>query len=133
MTRSVTLTALALGLSLASMATAQPLVQARAHSGAGSALPPGADLVSGRIEGVVTDERGAPIAGAIFGLSHVPDQRINTVVATGPGGTVWTTDDGDSWSTLTGVTGFWAVDFASRETGWAVGTGGRILKISFGQ
>ena len=43
MTRSVTLTALALGLSLASTATAQPLVQARAHSGPSSAVP-GVDL-----------------------------------------------------------------------------------------
>lgn len=75
----------------------------------------------------------APIPGAIFGLSYVPDRRFKTVVATGPGGTVWTTNEGESWSTLAGVTGFWAVDFASREAGWAVGTGGRILKISFGK
>lgn len=53
------------------------------------------------------------------------------MVATGPGGTVWSTDEGESWSTLPGVTGFWAVAFASRDAGWAVGTEGRILKISF--
>jgi hypothetical protein len=29
------------------------------------------------------------------------------------------------------VTGYWAVAFASPEAGWLVGTGGRILKISF--
>ena len=32
---------------------------------------------------------------------------------------------------LTGVTGFWAVAFASPKAGWLVGTDGRILKISF--
>ena len=91
MTRSVTLTALALGLSLASTATAQPLVQARAHSGAGSAVP-GADLVSGRIEGVVTDERGAPIAGvavsalgpdALFGVTDQSGRFVFSAVPVG--------------------------------------------------
>jgi photosystem II stability/assembly factor-like uncharacterized protein len=72
----------------------------------------------------------APIPGAIFGLSYVPG-RNKTVVATGPGGTAWSPDEGDSWSTIPDVTGFWAVTFASRDAGWAVGTNGRILKISF--
>jgi photosystem II stability/assembly factor-like uncharacterized protein len=72
----------------------------------------------------------APIPGAIFGLSYVPG-RNKTVVATGPGGTVWSPDEGESWSTIPDVTGFWAVTFASRDAGWAVGTEGRILKISF--
>jgi len=30
-----------------------------------------------------------------------------------------------------GVTGFWAVAFATPKAGWLVGTDGRILKISF--
>jgi photosystem II stability/assembly factor-like uncharacterized protein len=74
----------------------------------------------------------APIPGAIFGLSYVPGRRGKTLVATGPGGTAWSSDEGESWSTIPDVTGFWAVDFASRDAGWAVGTTGRILKISFG-
>jgi photosystem II stability/assembly factor-like uncharacterized protein len=72
----------------------------------------------------------APIPGAIFGLSYVPG-RNKTIVATGPGGTAWSPDEGNSWSTIPDVTGFWAVTFASRDAGWAVGTEGRILKISF--
>jgi photosystem II stability/assembly factor-like uncharacterized protein len=72
----------------------------------------------------------APIPGAIFGLSYVPG-RNKTVVATGPGGMAWSSDEGESWSTIPDVTDFWAVDFASRDAGWAVGTTGRILKISF--
>jgi photosystem II stability/assembly factor-like uncharacterized protein len=73
----------------------------------------------------------APIPGAIFGLSYVPGPQDKTVVATGPGGTAWSSDEGESWSTLPDLSGFWAVAFASREAGWAVGTDGRILKISF--
>jgi photosystem II stability/assembly factor-like uncharacterized protein len=72
----------------------------------------------------------APIPGAIFGLSYVPG-RNKTVVATGPGGTAWSADEGSSWSLIPDVTDFWAVTFASRDAGWAVGTEGRILKISF--
>jgi photosystem II stability/assembly factor-like uncharacterized protein len=51
------------------------------------------------------------------------------VVATGPGGAAWTPDEGDTWFALEGVTNYWAVAFASRHTGWLVGTEGRILKI----
>jgi len=53
-------------------------------------------------------------------------------VVTGPVGSAWTSNEGDSWEALTGVSGFWAVAFANERTGWLVGTGGRILKISFG-
>jgi photosystem II stability/assembly factor-like uncharacterized protein len=73
----------------------------------------------------------APIPGAIFGLSYVPGRRAGTVVATGPGGAVWSADEGESWTALPGITGFWAVAFASRKAGWLVGIDGRILKLSF--
>jgi photosystem II stability/assembly factor-like uncharacterized protein len=81
----------------------------------------------------------APIGGAIFGLSYVGQPHGDggagghpkTVVATGPGGTAWTPDEGDTWFLLEGVEDFWAVAFANAEAGWLVGTDGRILKISF--
>lgn len=91
MTRSVTLTALALGLSLAPTAMAQPLVQARAHSGAASVVP-GVDLVAGRIEGVVTDDRGAPLSGvavsalgpdALFGVTDQSGRFVFSAVPVG--------------------------------------------------
>ena len=47
------------------------------------------------------------------------------------GSAAWTPDEGNTWFTLPGVSGFWAVAFATPKAGWFVGTEGRILKISF--
>ena len=57
--------------------------------------------------------------------------RQTTVVATGPGGVSWSPDEGDTWFAVPGLTGFWAVAFASPQAGWLVGTEGRIVKLSF--
>jgi len=92
----------------------------------------------------------APVPGAIFGLAYaqstsdrkreVADEdrgrgdsrREQTkVVVTGPGGAAWTTDEGENWNPLPDVAGYWAVAFANEHDGWLVGTGGRILKITF--
>ena len=87
-----------------------------------------------------------PNIGTVFGLSYAGELGIGRgsegednnqasanqrVVVTGPGGSAWTPDEGDSWSNLPGVTGFWAVAFGSPKTGWLVGTNGRILRIDF--
>ncbi len=85
-----------------------------------------------------------PVTGAIFGLSYVGrtgedeenDSERNSrghavVITANDGGAAWTPDEGNTWFTLPGVTGFWAVAFASPKAGWLVGTDGRILKISF--
>jgi len=92
MTRSVTLTAIALGLSLATAASAQPVVQARARTGA-SSVTPGIDVVAGRIEGVVIDQAGAPLAGVAVSalgpdsLLGVTDRAGRFVFAAVPVGT----------------------------------------------
>ncbi len=93
-----------------------------------------------------------PFPGAVYGLSYVrhhrrdrddaeaessveDEERANReerrVVITGPAGAAWSPDEGETWFSLPDVTNFWAVAFASEETGWLVGTQGRILKISF--
>lgn len=80
-----------------------------------------------------------PVTGAIFGLSYVrrnnsqDDNLARAVVITAnDGGAAWTPDEGNTWFSLRGVSGFWAVAFASPEAGWLVnGTDGSILKISF--
>jgi photosystem II stability/assembly factor-like uncharacterized protein len=80
-----------------------------------------------------------PVTGAIFGLSYLGqtgngagNNLGRTVVITAnDGGAAWTPDEGNTWFTLPGVSGYWAVAFASPKAGWLVGTDGRILKISF--
>jgi len=53
------------------------------------------------------------------------------VVATGPGGTAWSPDEGDTWQPLSGLTGLVSVGFGSPRTGWLVGTAGQIVRIDF--
>jgi photosystem II stability/assembly factor-like uncharacterized protein len=88
-----------------------------------------------------------PVTGAIFGLAYASgagsilrgrsaehrdgDFDRTVVVTANSGGAAWTPDEGTTWYPLTGVTGYWAVAFASPKSGWLVGTGGTILKISF--
>jgi photosystem II stability/assembly factor-like uncharacterized protein len=73
-----------------------------------------------------------PVTGAIFGLSYVGNAADGAAVITAnDGGAAWTPDEGTTWFSLPGVAGYWAVDFASPNAGWLVGTNGRILKISF--
>jgi len=84
-----------------------------------------------------------PVTGAIFGLSYV--RKIGgcgnrtkcqalakyVVVTANSGGAAWTPDEGTTWYVLPGVSGGWAVAFASPSAGWVVGTGGHIWKVSF--
>ena len=80
-----------------------------------------------------------PVTGAIFGLSYVGHSGAGAgnnlgravVITANDGGAAWTPDEGNTWFTLPGVSGYWAVAFASPNAGWLVGTDGRILKISF--
>lgn len=75
-----------------------------------------------------------PVTGAIYGLSYVGGADADgrpVVITANDGGAAWTPDEGTTWFALPGVTGYWAVAFATPDAGWFVGTGGRILKISF--
>ena len=78
-----------------------------------------------------------PITGAIYGLSYVstgkhPDNLARTVVITAnQGGAAWTPDEGATWFKLPDVSGYWGVAFADTQSGWLVGTDGRILRINF--
>lgn len=86
-----------------------------------------------------------PVTGAIFGLAYLQNttgvgERGRSggrayehvvVVTANDGGAAWTPDEGNTWNTLSGVTGFWAVAFANPHAGWMVGVNGTILKVSF--
>ena len=80
------------------------------------------------------------MTGAIFGLSYVnrgaddegdDDGGQAVVVTADTGGAAWTPNEGKTWFSLPGVTGYWAVAFASPKAGWLVGINGTILKIRF--
>jgi photosystem II stability/assembly factor-like uncharacterized protein len=101
---------------------------------AGGDLDPAAepfDNIATTNDGGATWEVGAraPI-GTIYGIAYV-DQWRPLVVATSPLGTAWSRDEGATWTQIDGLQGLWAVAFAGRSAGWAVGTGGQIVKISF--
>jgi photosystem II stability/assembly factor-like uncharacterized protein len=90
-----------------------------------------------------------PVRGSIFclayvhGIPHGDDERddqeqgraVVVTAETAPnfdtGSAAWTPDEGRTWFQLPGVSGYWAVAFASPKAGWFVGNGGEILKISF--
>ncbi|HWR16263.1 MAG TPA: hypothetical protein VN577_15650 [Terriglobales bacterium] len=83
----------------------------------------------------------SPFPGAIYGLDYMNMRGLaegsgnasgtEAVFITGPNGAAWSPDEGTTWHLLEGVTGYWAVDFGKGRVGWLVGTGGRILKVSF--
>lgn len=66
-----------------------------------------------------------PAGGTPTG-SEAPSPPLALIV--GPGGLDWSLDLGRSWRSLARET-FWAVAFASPAAGWAVGPGGRIVKL----
>jgi hypothetical protein len=118
----------------------------------------GGDLASNSSADTATSDDGGqtwiltnqpPVAGAIFCLAHargirqggaeeVGNKNDRTGVITtetepdfSSGEAAWTADEGQTWFTLPGVSGFWAVGFANPKAGWFVGNNGQILKISF--
>lgn len=74
---------------------------------------------------------GRPVlTGAIYGAAYVPGSPTPTVVAVGPHGADWSSDEGLSWSSADTV-GYWGLGIASPGAGWLVGPEGRIVRISF--
>lgn len=105
------------------------------------AAPPFDNVARSRDGGKTWKVAGKAPVGTIFGLAYSLDRDDDDgrdehghdagAVVTGPGGTAWSKDEGDTWTAFPGVTGYWAVAFANEHDGWLVGTGGRILKIAF--
>ncbi|HEU5217402.1 MAG TPA: hypothetical protein VFU23_02015 [Gemmatimonadales bacterium] len=65
--------------------------------------------------------------GTVYGLETVPG-RPRTLLATGPGGSSISSDDGRTWTPLDAAN-HWTIAFATARTGWMVGPGGRISLI----
>lgn len=68
------------------------------------------------------------ITGGLYGVVFVPGAGA-TVVAVGPKGATYSTDNGRSWQPLDS-SAYWSVGFAPDGTGWLVGPGGRITKVA---
>ena len=74
---------------------------------------------------------GRPVlAGAVYGASYVPGAPTPTLVAVGPHGADWSTDEGRTWSSADSVS-YWGLGIASPTAGWLVGPEGRIVHVSF--
>lgn len=69
-----------------------------------------------------------PFRGAVYGSAFAPESDV--LVAVGPGGAAYSTDDAASWTTFDSLT-HWSVDFGGPSVGWMVGPQGRITKIMF--
>ena len=99
--------------------------------GGGYGVRPGDTLVA------ITDDGGdswrpqdAPsFRVGTWGASFVPGARTPTVVAVGPSGSAWSADLGGSWVPID-TANYWTVGFAAGRTGWAVGTQGRVTRLS---
>lgn len=68
-----------------------------------------------------------PYTGAVYGSAYTTDGRV--LVAVGPGGAAYSGDDARSWVMLDSLN-HWSVDFGDSKSGWMVGPGGRITRIS---
>ena len=99
--------------------------------GGGNGAKPGDFLAASTRDGGRTWVTRAtpPLRTGVWGGVYVPSARRPTVVAVGPGGAVFSTDDGASWTVIDSLE-YWSVGFASPRAGWAVGTQGRITKLS---
>jgi len=71
------------------------------------------------------------MAGPAYGAAMVPGAD-DIVVAVGPRGMDWSDDLGVTWQAADSLT-YWAVAFSSADAGWAVGPGGRIVKLAVGE
>jgi photosystem II stability/assembly factor-like uncharacterized protein len=69
-------------------------------------------------------------AGAIYGAAYVPGTGPPLVVAVGPAGAAYSSDDGRAWVSLDTLN-YWGLDFASANAGWIVGPDGRITGVRF--
>lgn len=68
--------------------------------------------------------------GPAYGSALVNLETGPAAVAVGPRGLVWSPDSGVTWQQADTLT-YWAVAFAAPDAGWAVGPGGRIVRLAF--
>jgi len=99
--------------------------------GGGNSARPGDLFTASTSDGGHTwTARASPaLKTGVWGGVYVPGTPRPTVVAVGPAGAVFSRDEGRSWMPIDTLN-YWSVGFASPRAGWAVGTQGRITKLS---
>lgn len=99
--------------------------------GGGNAAQPGDIFAAATSDGGKTwVKRASPaLRTGVWGGVYVPNAAKPTVVAVGPAGAVWSKDEGVTWTPIDTLN-YWSVGFASPRAGWAVGTQGKITKLS---
>lgn len=99
--------------------------------GGGNAAQPGDVFIATTSDGGHTwATRTSPaLRTGVWGGVYVPGAAQPTVVAVGPAGAVYSRDEGVTWTPIDTLN-YWSIGFASPRVGWAVGTQGRITKLS---
>ena len=99
--------------------------------GGGTSAQPGDDFTVVTATGgkTWTKRTSVPLRTGVWGGVWVPNTKRPSVVAVGPAGAVWSNDEGVTWTPIDSLN-YWSVGFASPRAGWAVGTQGRITKLS---
>ena len=98
--------------------------------GGGSTAKAGDQNVAFTRDGGATWELRSPLplASGAWGGVYIPGARRPVVVVVGPSGSVFSRDEGATWTPIDSLN-YWSVGFASPRAGWAVGTRGRITKL----
>jgi len=83
-------------------------------------------------DGGVTWKLARGLSGYRSVVAYVPGAKTGTLIAVGPSGADYSTDDGHTWKVMEGP-GFDTLSFArGRPIAFAAGVGGRIGKLTFG-
>ncbi len=99
--------------------------------GGGTSAQPSDDFIATTSNGGRTwVKRASPgLTTGVWGGVYIPNASRPTVVAVGPAGATWSSDDGATWTPIDSLN-YWSVGVASPRAGWAVGTQGKITKLS---
>lgn len=73
---------------------------------------------------------GPSFPGAVYGITYVPTASDRTLVAVGPGGISYSTDNGSSWWSVTGDS-YWGVATTRTGSVFVAGPEGRLGRIEF--
>jgi len=71
-----------------------------------------------------------PLSSGAWGGAYVPRSNPAIIVAVGPAGSVYSTDEAATWIPIDAFN-YWSLGFASPRAGWMVGNRGRITRVEF--